>query len=177
MAELYQILGDWAIPFFLLAIPLFGYLRGVRIYEAFVEGASEGVGIAVRLIPFLIAMLVAVNVFRASGAMEWVSAVLEPYLSMLGIPTELVPMALLRPFSGTASLGIMSDILARFGADSLVGLMASTAMGSTDTTFYIVSVYLGAVGIARARYAPLVGVCGDMLGFLLSIWFCRYLFG
>lgn len=176
MAELCRQIGDWAIPLMLLIIPVIGYIRGVRVYEAFVEGASEGFHIAIRLIPFLIAMLVAVNVFRTSGAMEMVSAFIEPYLSTVGVPADLIPLGLLRPFSGTASLGIMSDILSQFGADSLLGLMASTAMGSTDTTFYIISVYLGAVGIKKARYAPLVGVCGDVIGFLLSIWFCRYLF-
>lgn len=177
MAEVCQTIGDWAIPILLLIIPILGYLRGVRVYEAFVEGASEGFAIAIRLMPFLIAMLVAVNVFRASGAMNMITSLTEPYLAVLGVPTDLIPLALLRPFSGTASLGILSDILSQFGADSLIGLMASTAMGSTDTTFYIVSVYLGAVGITRAGYAPIVGLCGDVIGFLLSVWLCRYLFG
>lgn len=170
-------MGDWAIPIVLLGIPIFGYVRGVRVYEAFVEGASEGVRIAARLVPFLIAMLVAVNVFRASGAMDIAAELLEPWLSVVGVPADLVPLAIVRPFSGSASLGIMSDILARFGPDSLLGLMASTAMGSTDTTFYIISIYLGVIGIGKARYAPLVGICGDVIGFLLSVWLCRAIFG
>lgn len=177
MAEICQLLAEWAIPLVLIVIPLAGWCRGVRVYEAFVEGASEGFQLAVRLMPFLIAMLVAVNVFRASGAMDMVTTYLEPCLSLLAVPPDLVPLALLRPFSGTASLGVTTDILARYGADSLLGMMASTAMGSTDTTFYILSVYFGAVGVTRARYAPLVGVCGDLIGFLLSVWICRITFG
>lgn len=177
VAELCQIAGDWAIPILLLTIPLIGYGRGVRVYESFIEGASDGVRIALRLLPYLIAILVAVNVFRASGAMDKMTALLESWISVIGVPAELVPLMILRPFSGSAALGIMSDILTQFGADSLLGLMASTVMGSTDTTFYIISVYLGAVGIAKARYALFVGLCGDVIGFLLSVWLCHRLFG
>ena len=177
MAEVCQLLAEWMVLFILEGLPIIGWIRGVRVYEAFVEGASEGFSIAIRLMPFLIAMLVAVNVFRASGAMDIVIVYLEPCLAVFHIPPDLVPLALLRPFSGTASLGVTTDILSRYGADSLLGLMASTAMGSTDTTFYIVSVYFGAVGITRARYAPFVGVCGDIIGFLLSVWSCRIVFG
>ena len=177
MAEVCQLLAEWMVLFVLAGIPIIGWIRGVRVYEAFVEGASEGFSIAIRLMPFLIAMLVAVNVFRASGAMDIIIVYLEPCLAVFHIPSDLVPLALLRPFSGTASLGVTTDILSRYGADSLLGLMASTAMGSTDTTFYIISVYFGAVGIMRARYAPFVGVCGDIIGFLLSVWSCRIVFG
>lgn len=177
MSEICQLLADWMVPLILAVIPIVGWLRGVRVYEAFVEGASEGFSLAIRLMPFLIAMLVAVNVFRASGAMDIVTTYLEPCLEIFHVPPDLAALALLRPFSGTASLGVTTDILTRYGADSLLGLMASTAMGSTDTTFYIVSVYFGAIGITRARYAPFVGVCGDIIGFLLSVWVCRTIFG
>lgn len=177
MAEVCQIFSEWAIPLVLIIIPIIGWCRGVRVYETFVEGASEGFQLAIRLMPFLIAMLVAVNVFRSSGAMEIVTAYLEPCLSILTVPSDLVPLALLHPFSGTAALGVTTDILTRYGADSLLGLMASTAMGSTDTTFYILSVYFGAIGITRTRYAPFIGVCGDIIGFLLSVWLCRFVFG
>ena len=177
MVAICQLLADWMVPLLLIGIPIIGYIRGVRVYEAFVEGASEGFSLAIRLMPFLIAMLVAVNVFRASGAMDIVTTYLEPCLTIFHVPPDLVALALLRPFSGTASLGVTTDILTQYGADSLLGLMASTAMGSTDTTFYIVSVYFGAIGITRARYAPFVGVCGDIIGFLLSVWVCRIVFG
>lgn len=176
MIEICHILSEWAVPLVLILIPLIGWLRRVRVYEAFVEGASEGFHLAIRLMPFLIAMLVAVSVFRASGAMDIVTAYLESCLGILSVPPALIPLALMHPFSGTASLGVMTDILAQHGADSMLGLMASTAMGSTDTTFYILSVYLGAVGVTRARYAPFIGICGDITGFLLSIWLCRLVF-
>ena len=176
MAEFCRILSDCAIPLVLLFIPIVGRCRGVRVYETFIEGASEGFHLAIRLMPFLIAMLVAVNVFRASGALDMVTACLAPCLDVLSVPPALIPLALIHPFSGSAALGVTTDILAQYGADSLLGLMASTAMSSTDTTFYILSVYLGAVGITRARYAPFIGLIGDITGFLLSIWICRIVF-
>jgi spore maturation protein B len=175
-AAVCELLSVWAIPVVLLLIPLAGYLRRVRVYEAFVEGAAEGFQTAVRIMPFLVAMLVAVAVFRASGALEDCVAALQPLLSLVGVPSELVPLAVLRPLSGTGALGITTELLASEGPDSLVGRMASTILGSTDTTFYILTVYFGAVGIRNPRYAVIVGLAGDITGFFMSIYICRLLF-
>ncbi len=169
-------LADWAIPFLICVIPLVGHLRGVQVYETFVEGASEGFALAVKLMPFLIAMMVSVTVFRESGAMSYLVSLLTPALSILAVPPELLPLALMRPLSGTASLGISSDLMQQYGPDSLYGYIASTAMGCTDTTFYILSVYFGAVGVTQLRYAPFVGICSDLIGFLLSVWLCQLFF-
>lgn len=176
-ADFCEQLSIWAIPVILLIIPLIGYIRQVKVYEVFVEGAGEGFQTAIRIMPFLIAMMVATNVFRASGAMDWCSEFLQPVLYWLGIPTDLVPLAIMRPISGTGSLGITTELLNTFGPDSLIGRMASTILGSTDTTLYIITVYFGAVGVYKPRYSVFVGLLGDLVGFLGAVVFCRSIFG
>ena len=176
-ADFCDLLSSWAIPFILLVIPVIGYMRRVKIYETFVEGAGEGFQTAIRIMPFLVAMMVAINVFRASGAMEWFIGIAQPLLSLLGVPADLVPLAIMRPISGTGSLGITTELLNTFGPDSMVGRMASTILGSTDTTFYIITVYFGAVGVFKPRYSLFVGLLGDITGFFGSIYFCKLIFG
>jgi spore maturation protein B len=176
-AEFCRQLSVWAIPAILLFIPLIGYFRKVNVYEAFVDGAAEGFKTAIRIMPFLVAMMVAINVFRASGAMDAFIMFIAPQLSALGVPSDLVPLAIMRPLSGTGSLGLATEILNTFGPDSLCGRIASTVMGSTDTTFYILTVYFGAVGIRKPRYSVFVGLIGDLTGFFMSIYICSKLFG
>ncbi|WP_371370832.1 spore maturation protein [Sporomusa aerivorans] len=169
-------LSVWAIPVVLLLIPVIGYLRKVKVYEAFIEGAGEGFQTAIRILPCLVAMLVAISVFRASGAMDACVAFLAPALDILGIPSELVPLAIMRPLSGSGSLGLATELLNTYGPDSLVGKIASTVLASTDTTFYVLTVYFGAISISNPRYALLVGLSGDIASFLLSVYICQYLF-
>jgi len=176
-AEFCRELSVWAIPAILLLIPLIGYFRKVNVYEAFVDGAAEGFKTAIRIMPFLVAMMVAINVFRASGAMDAFIMLIAPSLNVLGVPSDLVPLAIMRPLSGTGSLGLATEILNTFGPDSLCGRIASTVMGSTDTTFYILTVYFGAVGIRKPRYSVFVGLIGDLTGFFMSIYICSKLFG
>jgi spore maturation protein B len=175
--DICELLSLWTIPFILLFIPLFGYIRRVKVYEVFVEGAGEGFQTAIRIMPFLIAMMVAINIFRASGAMDLCVEVADPLLQLLGVPSDLVPLAIMRPVSGTGALGITTELLNTFGPDSLIGRMASTILGSTDTTLYIITVYFGAVGVYKPRYSLFVGLTGDMIGFFGSIIFCKLLFG
>lgn len=174
--EFCRILSSWAIPALLLGIPLLGVLRKVKVYEIFVEGAAEGFHTSIRIMPFLVAMLVAVTIFRASGAMDLFIGLFEPLLNLIGVPADLAPLAIMRPLSGTGSLGLVTEILNNYGPDSMAGRIASTVLGSTDTTFYILTVYFGAVGIRNPRYSVLVGLLGDAAGFLGSIYICRYLF-
>lgn len=169
-------LSLWVIPIILLLVPLIGYLRHVKVYEAFVEGATEGFYTAIRIMPFLVAMMVAINIFRVSGAMDvWVES-LKPLLEFCGVPAELVPLAIMRPLSGTGALGLTTEILNTHGPDSILGRIASTVLGSTDTTFYILTVYFGAIGISRPRYSVFVGLLGDLIGFAGSIYICHKLF-
>jgi spore maturation protein B len=167
----------WAIPFLIAVIPLVGYLKKVPVYDTFIEGAEEGLRVAVRILPFLVGIMVALGVFRASGAMDWLSGLLGAATGTLGFPPEVLPLMLIRPLSGGGALAVTVDLLKQHGPDSWVGYLASVMQGSTDTTFYVLTVYFGAVGIKRARYAPLVGLAADAFGFVAALLACRYFFG
>lgn len=166
----------WAIPVILLVVPLLGGVRRIPVYEVFVEGAAEGFQTAVRIMPFLVAMMVGINVFKASGALDVLTSWLKPLLLTLHVPAELVPLAVMRPLSGSGALGLTTDILQSYGPDSLVGRTASTILASTDTTLYILTVYFGSVGIKKARYSIAVGLTGDLVGFFAAVYFCSAVF-
>lgn len=157
------------IPFMLLAICAIGRLKGVRVYESFVEGAKEGFATAVRLIPFLVAMFVAIGVFRASGALTMLTRALLPAARLVGMPGELVPLALIRPLSGSGALEITTNLIRTFGPDSIIGRMASTMQASSETTLYVITVYFGAVGIKRTRHCLAAGLLADIVAFLSSV--------
>ncbi|HUK14109.1 MAG TPA: spore maturation protein [Thermoanaerobaculaceae bacterium] len=166
----------WAIPLLIVGIAAVGLLRRVRVYEVFVEGAKEGFEVAVRIIPYLVAILVAAGMFRASGAMDALVRTLAPLTDRLGIPVEALPPALLRPLSGSGTLGLVSELMKAHGPDSFVGRLASTIYGSSETTFYVLAVYFGAVGIRRTRHAVLAGLLGDLAGAVAAVLVCRLLF-
>jgi spore maturation protein SpmA len=166
-----------SIPFLLSAIPLFAALRHVRVYEEFVDGAKEGFDVAIRIIPYLVAMLVAVGMFRAAGGIDMLSHVLSPVLSAVGFPTDLLPMVLVRPLSGSGSLGFFTELVQRFGADSLIARTAGTIYGSTETTFYVLAVYFGSVAIKRTRHALLAGLTADFVSVVVAVTVCKIMFG
>ncbi|MEA1960056.1 MAG: spore maturation protein [Bacillota bacterium] len=168
--------SKWAIPFLLLVIPLYGYIKKVPVYEAFVEGAEEGFITAVKIIPFLVGMLVAISVFRASGAMDYLVKGMSPLMSRLGAPPEVLPLAVMRPLSGSGSLGLATELMRIYGPDSLIGRLSSVMQGTTDTTFFVLTVYFGAVGIKKYRYAIVTGLTADVTGLLASIYICNILF-
>jgi spore maturation protein B len=169
-------LSIWAIPAILFLIPVIGYIKRVKVYEAFVEGAAEGFQTSIRIMPFLVAMMVAINIFRASGMLDVCVESIKPVLQSIGVPSELAPLAIMRPLSGTGALGLTTELLNTYGPDSMIGRIASTVLGSTDTTFYILTVYFGAVGITKPSYSIFVGLLGDIIGFLGSIYICQQLF-
>ncbi len=177
MARLIDILAAWLIPLLIVAAIAGSILRRVNLFDRFIEGAREGFGISVRLIPYLVAMLVAITLFQESGAMELFAGCLEPILLRFRVPAEVLPLAVMRPLSGSASLAIVADILERQGPDSLTGRIASTMMGSTETTFYVLTVYFGAVGIYRTRHAMATGLLADLGGFIAAIVVCGIVFG
>ena len=158
-----------AIPFFLAGFPLYAALRRVPVYEEFVEGAKEGFNVAVRIIPFLVAMLLAVGMFRAAGGIELLARGLGPVFVAVGFPTELLPMTLMRPLSGSATIGLFTELVNTHGADSLISRMAGTILGSTETTLYVVAVYFGAVSIRRTRHAVAAGLFADLAGVIASV--------
>lgn len=166
-----------AIPFLLAAIPLFAMLRRVKVYEEFVDGAKEGFEVAIRIIPYLVAMLVAVGMFRAAGGIDMLSRVLSPMLNAVGFPTDLLPMVLVRPLSGSGSLGFFTELVKEFGPDSLIARTAATFYGSSETTFYVLAVYFGSVAIKRTRHAILAGLTADFVCVVASVAVCKMVFG
>lgn len=165
-----------AIPLVILVFLGWGLVKKVKVYEVFVEGAKEGFSVAIRIIPYLVAMLVAIGIFRASGAMDVLSTVMAPVTSLIGMPPEALPMALMRPLSGSGSLGLMTEIMKVHGPDSLIGVLVSTMYGSTETTFYVLAVYFGAVGVSNFRHAVAAGLIADLVGMLAAVWVVRALF-
>jgi len=170
-------ISKYIIPFLLVGIPLYGLLvKKVKVYEAFVEGAKDGFTIAVRIIPYLVAILVAIGMFRASGALDVMLTVLAPVLNAIGFPPENLPLALMRPLSGSGSLGLLTDLVNEYGADSLFAKIGATMFGSTETTFYVLAVYFGSVGIKRSRHALVAGLIADAVGILSAVYICLLLF-
>lgn len=170
-------LSRWAIPVVLLLVPLIAAARKVNVFETFVEGAEAGFATAVKTIPYLVAMLVAISVFRASGALDYLVQVLTPVLSAVGMPAEVLPHAIMRPMSGGAALGIATDVVKNNGPDSFVGRLVSTMQGSSDTTFYVLTLYFGSVGISRYRYSIISGLTADFTTLIASIYVCHKVFG
>jgi spore maturation protein B len=166
----------WAIPFLLLVIPVYGLFKRIPVYETFVEGAEEGFYTAIKIIPFLVGMLVAISVFRASGAMDYALQAILPLMQKLGSPAEVMPLALMRPLSGSGALGLATELIKNYGPDSLIGRMASVMQGTTDTTFFVLTVYFGSVGIKRYKYALITGLSADITGLIASIYVCNLLF-
>lgn len=167
----------WMIPSLIGFILLYGTFKRVSTYESFVEGGKEGISMAFSIIPFLVGMLVAISVFRASGALEYFMGLLKPLLDFIGVPTEVAPLAFIRPLSGNAALGMTSDLIATYGPDSYIGRLAATIQGSTDTTFYVLTVYFGAVGIKKMGDALKVGLLADLVGFIAAIVVVTWMFG
>jgi len=165
-----------AIPFLIFSFLTYGLIKKVKVYEKFVEGAKEGFNVAVRIIPYLVAMLAAIGIFRFGGAMDLLVYVLSPITNLVGMPAEALPMALMRPLSGSGSLGIMTEIIKTHGPDSFIGILVSTYFGSTETTFYVLAVYFGSVNIQKTRYALPVGLMADVAGILGATFIVSMLF-
>ena len=171
------VLSYFVIPLIVVGFPLYGLYKRVPVYESFVDGAKEGFTVAVRIIPYLVAILFAIGMFRASGAMDFLVAALDPVLSLIGFPGEVLPMAIVRPLTGSGSAGLVVDMINEYGEDSLFVKMAATMFGSTETTFYVIAVYFGAVNIKKARHAVAAGLTADIAAMIIAVWAVRLLFG
>lgn len=167
--DILAFIGSWFIPIFIITIISIAAYKRVDAFDLFVTGGKEGIQLSFQLLPFILGMLVAITVLRSSGALEAFISLITPLLIYLHIPAEIVPLAFLRPISGTASLTLLIDLTETYGADSMIGRIAATMQGSTDTTFYILTVYFGAVGISKIRYAWKVGLLADAVGIIVSI--------
>lgn len=175
--DIIGIFSVFVLPALLVGFPLYGLIKGVRVYEVFVEGAKEGFQVAVTIIPYLVAILFAIGMFRASGGMDFLIAVLDPVLSLIGIPSEVLPMAIIRPLTGSGSAAVVLDMIAQYGEDSIFVKIAATMFGSTETTFYVIAVYFGAVNIKNTRHAVPAGLIADAVGMLASVYVVKLLFG
>ena len=172
-ARMVNALSILAIPFLLSFFPIYAAARGIKVYDEFVEGAKEAFNVILRIIPFLVTMLVAIGMFKGAGGIDLLTKLLSPILTPLHFPTDLVPLALMRPLSGSATLALLTDVVHRFGPDNIISLMAATIYGSTETTFYVVAVYFGSVGIKQTRHAIPAGLLADLTGVIASVIICR----
>jgi spore maturation protein B len=166
----------WAIPFLLVFIPLLAMIRKVKVYDVFVDGAKEGFDVAVKIIPFLVGILVAIGMFRASGAMDLLTGALQPLMASTGFPAELFPLAILRTLTGSGSLAMTTDLITTHGPDSLIGRMAATMYGSSETTFYVLAVYFGAISVKRTRHAVPAALIGDIVAAIATVAVCVWMF-
>lgn len=176
MRDLLDLLSVFVLPTIIIGFPLYGLFKRVPVYEEFVSGAREGFQVAVNIIPYLVAILFAVAMFRASGAMDFMVEGLRPILAPLGVPPEVLPMVITRPLTGSGSAGIMLDLINQFGTDSLIVRIAATMFGSTETTFYVIAVYFGAVNVKKTRHAVPAGLIADFAAMILAVVVVRWMF-
>jgi spore maturation protein SpmB len=172
-----QVLRHWLLPLLLIGFVVIGILGRVRVYDVLIEGGKEGLAVAARIAPYLVAILVAVAMFRASGALEMLVNTLDPFTSALGFPAEALPMALLRPLSGSGAFAVMSEAVNTHGPDSFIGQLVCTIQGSTETTFYVLAVYLGAIGVRDSRHIVVACLAGDVAGVAAATAACHLFFG
>lgn len=164
------------VPVLIAFVAVFGCARRVDVYDSLVQGAGDGLKVMLRIVPAMIALLTAVHMLRASGALELAADALAPLLRLLGIPPETVALLLVRPVSGSAALGVGADLIQTYGPDSTVGRTAAVMLGSTETTFYTIAVYFSAAGISKTRYAVPAALCADLAGFIAASWSVRLLY-
>jgi len=165
-----------AIPFLVGFFPLYAALCRVKVYEEFVEGAKEGFQVAIKIIPYLVAIISAVAMFRAAGGIDLITKAIGPALAMVSFPSELLPLALMRPLSGSGATGLFAELVKNQGPDSLISQMGATIMGGTETTFYVLAVYFGSVAVRRTRHAVPAGLCADVAGITASVIICNMVF-
>lgn len=176
MTKLLNLISLWTLPSILIIILSLGIIKKVPVYEEFTEGAKDGFKVAVKIIPYLVAIIVGISMFRASGAIELIAGWLAPLLTKFNIPSDTLPLMIVRSLSGSAALGVFSDIANNLGPDSYATKLAAVMVGSSETTFYVLAVYFGAVGISKIRYALFVGLLADLIGIISAIWVCNLLF-
>ena len=177
MIKILNLISLWALPFLILLVLTIGVIRKVPVYEEFTHGAKDGFKVAINIIPYLVAIIVAISMLRASGAIEMLASAIAPLLKSCHIPADVLPLTIVRSLSGSAALGVFSDIANNLGPDSYATKLAAIMVGSSETTFYVLAVYFGAVKISKIRYALLVGLLADLVGIIAAVWVCNLMFG
>lgn len=164
------------LPIIILTIFTYALIKKVPVYEEFIEGAKDGFKVSISIIPYLVALIVAISMFRASGAIDWLTSIFSSFLNRFEIPSDIIPIIFTRPLSGSATLGLFSELAHIHGGDAFVTKLAAIMVGSSETTFYVLSVYFGSIGIKKFRYALLTGIIADITSIVLAIWVARYFF-
>lgn len=172
-----QTISSIIIPLMVLGVIIYGMVKKIDIYDVFVEGAKESYDMIIKMFPCMLAMIFGVNLFANSGFLEWIFGFFQNILDFLNIPISIIPMAMMRPISGSASLAILNTILETYGPDSFAGRLASVIQGSTDTTFYILTLYFGSIGIKKIRYSLWAGLAADIIGIASAIIIVNFMFG
>ncbi|QEK13383.1 spore maturation protein [Crassaminicella thermophila] len=176
MVKILNFLSIMIIPIMITIILVYGMIKKINIYEAFVEGAGEGFKTAVRIMPYLIAIFLAIGIFKDSGALNLFTKIISPITNFFGIPREVLPLAIMRPVSGSGALGIVKDLIHTYGPDSFIGRVASTMMGSAETIFYTMAIYFGAVGIKMGRHTLLAALLSHLAAVIASVLICKFMF-
>lgn len=176
LVDALSVIASWTIPLMLMIIPLYGYIRGINVYETFIDGAKEGLTLAVQIMPYVLSIFVAIGVFRDSGAMDLLISLIKPVLNVIHMPGEVLPLAVVRPLSGNSSLAITVELMRNWGPDTFIGRLASTLQASTDTTFYVLTLYFGSVGITKIRHALSAGLFADFVGMMAALFFVHLFF-
>lgn len=169
-------LSLWALPFIIILILTIGLCKKVPLYEVFTDGAKDGFKVAVNIIPYLVAIIVGISMFRASGIIEFIGEISAPLLSYFNIPADVIPVMLVRSLSGSAALGVFSDIANNLGPNAYATKLAAVMVGSSETTLYILAVYFGSIKISKVRYALIAGLLADLVGIIAAIAVCNFLF-
>ena len=173
--EAINYISSAAIPIMIGLIIIYGLIEKNKVYDTFVEGAKEGIEIVVKLFPTLLGIFIAVGTLRSSGVLDFIISLISPITNVFNIPSEIMPLAIIRPISGSASTAVATDIMTKFGVDSNIGLIASTIMGSTETTFYTIAIYTSCVGIKKTKFVLAAALIGDLVGMLVSVGIWRFL--
>lgn len=174
--ELINIISLWALPAIILVILTIAIIRKVAVYEAFIEGAKDGAKVTFNIIPYLVAIIVAISMLRASGAIDSLALICSGVLNKIHLPADILPLAFVRSLSGSAAIGVFSDIISNNDVNSYTSKLAAIMMGSSETTFYVLTVYFGAVGIKKYRYAVLTGLSADLIGIIMAVIVARIFF-
>jgi len=176
IAHAVNVFSVWILPVLLLTFLSAALYKKIPLYDTFIDGAKEGFSIGVKIIPYLVGILVAIGMFRASGAIDFLAHALSPVLNLIGMPADILPLAIIRPLSGSGALGITTEIANQYGGDSYMARLAAVMTGSSETTLYVIAVYFGSVGISKVRHALIAGLVADIAGILASIFICRMIF-
>lgn len=163
------------IPIIVLSVVIYGMFKGVKVYECFIEGAKDGISICLRIFPYLLAMIVAVTAFRESRALDYFIYLITPIVRLVGIPPEVVPLILIKPLSGSGALGIFAETLQKYGADTYIGIVCSIIMGSTETIFYTLTVYYGAINIKKIRHTLWAAIIADLTAIIMAVTIAKFL--